>query len=119
METKKDIQEETKATGQTFDGGVTEEQIQAWKAKHGKVIRIDVIDDGDLHVGYFHRPRLETMSAVAKITKTDEIKGSETLFDNCWLGGSTAIRHDAILFMEAGKQLAAMLSSCRSSIKNL
>lgn len=119
METKKDIQEETKAAGQTFDGGVTEEQIQAWKAKHGKVIRIDVIDDGDLHVGYFHRPRLETMSAVAKITKTDEIKGSETLFDNCWLGGSTAIRHDAILFMEAGKQLAAMLSSCRSSIKNL
>lgn len=119
METKKDIQEEAKAAGQTFDGGITEEQIQAWKAKHGKVIRIDVIDDGDLHVGYFHRPRLETMSAVVKMTKTDEIKGSETLFDNCWLGGSTVIRHDAVLFMEAGKQLATMLSSCRSSIKNL
>ena len=49
---------------ETFDGGVTEEQINKWKGQYGKVIRIDVVDDGDLHVGYFHRPRLETMSAV-------------------------------------------------------
>ena len=38
----------------TFDGGVTEEQINTWKGQYGKVIRIDVVDDGDLHVGYFH-----------------------------------------------------------------
>ena len=67
-------------TGETFDGGITEEQIKAWKSKYGRVIRIDVVDAGDLHVGYFHRPRLETMSAVSKIVKTDEVKSSEVMF---------------------------------------
>ena len=103
----------------TFDGGISPEQIMQWKQKHGKVVRIDVVDDGDLHVGYFHRPRLETMSAVTKIAKTDELKSSEVMFDNCWLGGSPAMRNDAILFLEATKQLGVMLSSCRSSLKNL
>ena len=104
---------------ETFDGGVTEEQINKWKGQWGKVIRIDVVDDGDLHVGYFHRPRLETMSAVTKMAKTDELKSSEVLFDNCWLGGSSAMRQDAVLFLEATKQLGTMLNSCSSSLKNL
>ena len=104
---------------ETFDGGVTEEQTNKWKGQYGKVIRIDVVDDGDLHVGYFHRPRLETMSAVAKMAKTDELKSSEVLFDNCWLGGSSAMRQDAVLFLEATKQLGTMLNSCSSSLKNL
>ena len=113
-----DTQKENNA-GETFDGGVTDEQIKAWKGKHGKVVRIDVVDDGDLHVGYFHRPRLETMSAVTKMAKTDELKSSEVMFDNCWLGGSPAMRTDAVLFLEATKQLGTMLNSCRSSLKNL
>jgi hypothetical protein len=117
MENKTNEQEVR--TGETFDGGITEEQIKAWKGKYGKVLRIDVVDDGDLHVGYFHRPRLETMSAVTKMVKTDELKSSEVMFDNCWLGGSPAMRTDAILFLEATKQLGAMLNSCRSSLKNL
>ena len=56
--------ENTENKAMTFDGGVTEEQIQSWKNKHRKVIRIDVVDDDELHVAYFHRPSLETMSAV-------------------------------------------------------
>ena len=117
MENK--IEKQEVRTGETFDGGVTEEQIKAWKGKHGKVVRIEVEDNGDLHVGYFHRPRLETVSAVIKISKSDELKGSEVLFDNCWLGGSSAMRSDAILFMETAKQLGTMLTACRSSLKNL
>lgn len=105
--------------GITFDGNVTEEQIRAWKAKHGKVIRIDVVDGEDLHIGYFHRPTLATMSAVTKMAKTDELKSSEVIFDNCWLGGSNVMRNDAVLFIETTKQLGKMLNSCRSSLKNL
>lgn len=103
----------------TFDGGITQAQIDEWKRQHGRIARIDVVDDGELHVGYFRRPSLQTMSAVTKLSKTDEVKGAEVLFDNCWLGGSEALRRDAILFMEAGKQLAKMFGSCTSSLKNL
>ena len=63
--------------------------------------------------------RLETMSAVTKLAKSDELRSSEVMFDNCWLGGSSALRNDAILFLEVTKQLGVMLNSCRSSLKNL
>ena len=44
--------------GKTYDGGVSEEQINKWKAAHKRVIRIDVTDGDDLHVAYFKRPTL-------------------------------------------------------------
>lgn len=113
------IEEQEVRTGEIFDGGVTEEQIFGWKRQHGKVVRIEVEDDGEVHVGYFRRPKLSTMSAVTKLTKTDEMKGSEVMFDNCWLGGSSALRNDAVLFLEVTKQLGTMLLGCRSSLKNL
>lgn len=118
METENKKEQEIKI-GETFDGGVTEEQIKSWKNKHGKVVRIDVVDGEDLHIGYFRRPQLEIMSAVTKIAKTDELKSSEMMYDNCWLGGSSAMRTDALLFLAATQQLGTMLNSCRSSLKNL
>ncbi|MBQ7388594.1 MAG: hypothetical protein IJW01_04430 [Paludibacteraceae bacterium] len=66
----------------------------------GEVFRVDVV-------------------AVTKMAKTDELKSSEVLFDNCWLGGSSAMRQDAVLFLEATKQLGTMLNSCSSCLKNL
>lgn len=105
--------------GRTFDGGVTEEQINGWKAAHRRVIRIDVTDGEELHVAYFKRPSLETMSAVTKVGRSDEVKGAEVLYDNCFLGGDTEIREDAPLFMAASAQLGSMLTSCLGSLKNL
>lgn len=113
------MEEEKKEYAATFDGGVNEEQIKQWKARHGKIVRVDVADGEELHIGYFHRPKLETMSAVSKIGKTDEVKSAEVMFDNCWLGGSRAMREDAILFLEATKQLGRMFNGCLSSLKNL
>ena len=105
--------------GQTFDGGVTEEQIGKWKQRYGKIVRIDVVDAPDLHIGYFHRPTLETLKAVIKMAKTDEVGAGEVLMKNCWLGGSEQLATDALLFAETQKQLGTMLQSCQSSLKNL
>ena len=108
-----------KAECHTFDGGISAEQLEQWKNKYRKVVRIDVTDEGDLHVGYFRRPSMETMKAVSQVGKNDEMKAAEILFDNCWLGGSGDLRTEALLFVEVQKQLGVMLSSCRSSLKNL
>lgn len=105
--------------GQTHDGGVTEEQVNKWKATHKRVFRIDVTDGDDLHVAYFKRPSLPTMSAVTKVGKTDEMKSVEVLYDNCFLGGSTEMREDALLFMAATTQLGKIFNSCLGSLKNL
>ena len=105
--------------GKTYDGGVTEEQINKWKAVHKRVIRIDVTEGEDLHVAYFKRHSLETMSAVTKVGKSDEVKSASVLYDNCFLGGDTEMREDALLFMAATAQLGNMFNSCLGSLKNL
>ncbi|MCD8266396.1 MAG: hypothetical protein LUC33_04495 [Prevotellaceae bacterium] len=114
------MEEDTgRETAATFDGGIGEDQIRKWKQVHGKVIRIDVADGDELHVGYFKRPSLETMSAVSKVAKTDEVKASAVMFDNCWLGGSERMRTDAVLFMATAGQLGSALNGCTASLKNL
>lgn len=105
--------------GRTCDGGVTAEQINKWKALHKHVIRIDVTDGDDLHIAYFKRPSLETMSAVTKVGKNDEVKSATVLYDNCFLGGDAEMREDALLFMAAAAQLGQLFNSCLGSLKNL
>ena len=116
-------EKETEATAKTYahtyDGGVTEDQINQWKRKHRKVIRIEVPDGDDLHVGYFHRPSIDTMAAVSKQTKDSEIRGAETLFKNCWLGGSEDMATDSVLFFSAVEQLNIAFEGSKGTLKNL
>lgn len=101
------------------NGGVTPEQIAMWKAKHRRLYAIEVVDGEEAHEGYFRRPDMETMAAVNKLSKTDEVKAANALFDNCWLGGSTLLREDAVLKMAAIGQLNALMSVAAASLKNL
>ncbi len=73
----------------------------------------------DTHVGYFKRPDFDTIKAVTKVSKVDEVEAGKIMFDKCWLGGSEELRADAILFMAVQKQLGQMLNSCMGSLKNL
>ncbi|MDR2131019.1 MAG: hypothetical protein LBP56_07655 [Odoribacteraceae bacterium] len=100
------------------DGGVTGEQVKAWKGEYRKVHVIEVEDDGELFVGYFRRPSMETLSAVTRLSKADEVKGSGVLFDNCWLGGSPVMKSDAVVYLAALRQLGAMLEGTVSALKN-
>lgn len=111
--------EDTKATAQTFDGGVTPEQVEAWKRQHRKTYRIDIVDGEDTHVGYFKRPDFATIKAVTKLAKSDEVEAGKVMFNNCWLGGSEELREDAVLFMAVQAQLAKVLNGCMGSLKNL
>jgi hypothetical protein len=113
------INETEQPQGKTYDGGVAEEQISRWKAAHKRVVRVDVTDGDDLYTAYFKRPSIETMSAVTAVAKSDEVKSAAVLYDNCFLGGSSEIREDALLFMAATTQLGKLFNSCLGSIKNL
>lgn len=102
-----------------IDGGITEQQINGWKAVHRRVAAIDVTDGEETHRGYFHRPNMETMAAVNKLGKTDEVKAAEVLFSNCWLGGSAVMQQDAVIKMEATGKLGVLMGGLTSEIKNL
>lgn len=103
----------------TFDGGIDKATTDKWKAQHRKVTRIEVQDGDEVHVGYFKRPNMETMTAVNKLAKTDEMKSAQVLFDGCWLGGSEALRQDAVLFTACMGQLNKVFVAVSASLKNL
>lgn len=100
------------------NGGVCDDQIKMWKTKHRKVKEVEVEDEGEIHIGYFHEPKMDTLSAVNKLQKTDEVKGAIVLFENCWLGGSPMLREDAVMKLAAVGQLQGFLNVTRASVKN-
>lgn len=115
----KDDSGEVIRTLEVFNGGVSEEQIASWKKEHRKVHAIEVEDGDELYIGYFHRPSMETMSAVNKLAKADEVKSTTTMFDNCWLGGDTVMKTDTLVRMAAIKQLGEMFNRVVGTLKNL
>ncbi len=102
----------------TLIGEQTADQIEALKANHGKIIAITVSDGDDEHICYCKRPSFETMSAMAKLGKTDEVQAARTLLDNCWIAGSTEIRKDAILSLTVSNQLGSLIAGVKASLKN-
>lgn len=111
MESKKAVNE--------YKGGVTEEAVQSWKARYRKVYQIVVTDGEDKYYGFFRRPDMETMSAVSKISKSDEVKGLAALFDNCWLGGDAMLQEDFFLKSTAIQELSTIFGAVSGEIKNL
>ncbi len=102
-----------------FNGDLSEEQVAAFKAKHRKSFAIEIADGDEVHIGYFNRPTLETLKAVTKVARNDEVEAGKVMFDNCWLGGSADLRTDALLFMAVQKKLGEVLNGFRGVIKNL
>lgn len=103
------------------NGGVSEEMINAWKAKHRKVFAVEVVDDDtkEVFVGYFAHPDKETLSLVNKIAKADEIKSAETMFNRCWLGGDELLKTDPAMNLSATGQLQGIFTSYSATLKNL
>lgn len=102
-----------------FNGNLTDEQVAAFKQKHRKSFAIEIQDGNEEHIGYFKRPTLETLKAVTKVARTDEVEAGKVMFDNCWLGGSEELRTDALLFMAVQKKLGEVLNGFQGLIKNL
>lgn len=102
-------------------GGISVEQIQSWKNKYGRISEVSVKDPdtGEEHVGWFKRPDMKTMEAVSALSKKNEVQGSVVLFNNCWLGGSEALRNDAIYQIEAMTALSKIFGRCVNALKNV
>ena len=115
----KDAKGEVVRTLVFTDKDGSDEQVKGWKGEHRKVHMIEVEDDGDLFVGYFRRPSMETMSAVNQLTKKDEVKSTSVMFENCWLGGDPVMKTDTLVRMAAIKQLGAMFDRVVGTLKNV
>lgn len=102
-----------------INGLVPDEKIQQWKNQYRKVYSITIDDDGETIIGYFKRPDMETLSAVNAVSKKDEVKAANTLFANCWLGGSELVKTDAVVKMAMMGKLNDMMTLAHADLKNL
>lgn len=96
-------------------GKTTPEQIEEWKAKHGKLHAVVV----DGHIGYLKKPDRKTLSYAGSVGSKDPVKFNELILANCWLGGSEAIKTDDALFFGASAVLANLIEVKEAELVNL
>lgn len=104
-----------------INGDMTEEQLSALKARHGRIVEIEVADPEvkELHRGYFRRPDMKTMQAFSATAKSNDVKAAEVMFDNCWVGGSALMKTDAVYKLQAVGELQNIFGKCVSKLKNM
>ncbi|MGC8825221.1 MAG: hypothetical protein ACP5PZ_11635 [Bacteroidales bacterium] len=95
-------------------GEATPQQIAQWKAEHKVVKEVEV----DGHVCYLRLPDRKILGMASSLG-TDPVKFNELLLNNCWLGGSEAIKTDDQLFFGVSQVLAELVTFKAATIKNL
>jgi hypothetical protein len=96
-------------------GQATEEQIAQWKAQHKSVFALEV----EGHVAYLRKLNRQEYTAFQRIGEKDPLKANEFILENCWLGGSDAIKKDDDLFFPACKQLVGLFDYANADLKKI
>lgn len=85
----------TTESTEILDGNITQAQLNQWKYKHKKVVKLSIEDDDATTLfAYFKIPDINIRAAVLQASKIDEFKALEVLFKNCYLGGDGKIEQE-------------------------
>ena len=104
-------------------GGVTQKQINHWKAQYPAVFEIIVkTDDEDptkqVH-GYFRKPDLKVLQASSAFIDSDPLKSGLIQLENCFLGGDDAFKTNDEVRVSAIQALNRLFRIRLAEIKNL
>jgi hypothetical protein len=91
----------------------TEEQLAAWKQKHGELYEISV--DGKSCI--LHKPTRQDLSYVSVIK--DPIKLSETLLKQLWVEGDKEILEQDDLFIAVANKMDVLMVVKEAEVKKL
>lgn len=94
---------------------VTQEQIDAWKKKHGEIFRLKV----DEKECYLKTPDRKTLSYASTVATKDPLKFNEILLNNCWLGGDEEIKTTDSLFLAAASKLGELIEVKEAELEKL
>ncbi len=118
---KEEIKQEEVKQGVLEKGKLSQDALANLMNKH-KVIEIILQEDngaGMKHYVYFKRPSIQTLSAMGKISKSDEVKGMQIFISDCFLAGSKDWEDDGMLFTAMVGAVGNVFGSIQVSIKNL
>ena len=89
-------------------GEASPEELLTMQGKYGKIKVVEVEDDGDTYCIYLKRPDFETLKAVTKVSKTDELEGTKVFIRNCMVGGAAEVLDDAVLLVAAASAASSL-----------
>ena len=99
-------------------GEASPEELLTLKGKYGKVKMVEVEDEDAIYCIYLKRPDFETLKAVTKVSKTDELEGTKIFIRNCMVGGASVVLDDAVLLVAAASAASSLLTSAKATLKN-
>jgi len=94
---------------------VTNEQVEAWKAKHGNVYKIEV----EGRTAFVKEPDRKALSYAGSVGSKDPIKFNEIILNSCWLGGDEEIKTNDSLFLGVGAVLGEIIKVSEATIVKL
>lgn len=84
---------------------VDKKQIDAWKAQHGEIFKINVGDK----VCYLKTPSRKALSFAAAAGQTDPLRYNEIILKDCWLDGDDEIMTNNGLFLSVSAKLPGLI----------
>lgn len=102
-------------------GLAQDEQIAKWKTKYPMGIsQLEGTDEnGDVHVVYVRKPNLDDIGASAKYVEDDPVRAGEIMFNQCFIGGSDAVKDDPEMKMGVIQKIGTLFKIKEFSIKKL
>jgi hypothetical protein len=104
---------------QTIICGLTEEAIKNLKQKHGSIFLVTISDEAGAYQAVCKEPSMEVFQATQALMKTDEMKASVAIYDNCVLERDEEIEKRFVLKLQVAKAIGERLSKVQVSSKNL
>lgn len=111
--------EENKVTEPATICGLSEAEIQSLKEKHGELVLVEVEADGQTHQVIFKEPTFKHLEAMAKISKTDEVKAAQVAYLNYVVKADEAITGRDMLKLKAVEALMLRVQKTKATAKNL
>lgn len=106
-------------TEQVLICGKTCEEIQQLKAQKGALVLVEVNSEGKKYQAIFKEPSFQTLEAINKISKTDEMKGLQAAYHNCLVVCDPEIQERDLLKIKAVEGLMVRVQKITSQAKNL
>lgn len=99
--------------------GVTDEQVQAFIRRHGKVYTVSVEVDGQRHVGLFRKPTLADMSAASSLAATDPIGSNRVVYNSCKLVADPGMDTNEEALVAAMNKVAGLFRILQAEVGEL
>lgn len=104
-------------------GDITQEEIDAWKAKYGKnsLTQVSVESNGENYEFIIKRPGRTVLDAIAEYGMKKEVtKANKVMVTSCVLAGDMeAMENDGAVYGAVLQEISALMEKTQTAVKKL